>query len=563
MRTIDNETAVISYPYNHFIEKLGLKPLMQGDGGGKTLDSAQGMASAIQAGETSEVMEGGRNVALTSLGGALRRRGVTPDLIRSCLLAHNLLACKPPLPAAEVERIAESVSRYDPQPPAEIASTLTDSGNADRLERDWQQQARYVPEWGKWILWDGSRWIMDTSGQIMELAKETARRILEEGVGIADQETRKAVTNHSVRSLDLRRLKAMVELAKTLPNMITLSNKLNADRMLLCVRNGVINLRTGELRAATPDDLITSQVPVEFDPNAKCPTFEAFLSKIMGHNKNLVNYIQRVIGYCLTGETTEQCLFFLYGKGSNGKSTLLNVIKALLGDDYCKQTPSETLMASRNSKSANNDVARLQGVRVVLSNEVEEGSRLSESLIKQLTGGDPISARYLYAEFFEFVPEFKLMIAGNHQPVIRGDDTGIWRRLQMIPFTTTIMPEERDPELPRKLQAELPGILNFAIQGCLVWQANGLQTPTEVTDAVNEYRTDMDLLGQWINERCEVADNKKVLASFAYQDYKNWAMQNGFQLMSSNTFGRRLGERHAKMHTRDGNVYQGLALKVV
>jgi len=230
----------------------------------------------------------------------------------------------------------------------------------------------------------------------------------------------------------------------------------------------------------------------------------------------------------------------------------------MLGEDYCKQTTSESLMVQHQGRSSTNDLARLQGARAVLSNEVEVGSRLSESLIKQMTGGDPISARFLYAEFFEFVPQFKVMIAGNHQPVIRGDDTGIWRRLHLVPFTVTIPAEKRDPKLPDKLRKELPGILNFAVQGCRRWQKKGLQAPDKIAEAVAEYRSDMDILGQWIAENCEVRADLQIMASFAYLNYKEWAKANGFQELSSNSFGRRLKERHARIKTRDGTFYQGL-----
>jgi putative DNA primase/helicase len=198
---------------------------------------------------------------------------------------------------------------------------------------------------------------------------------------------------------------------------------------------------------------------------------------------------------------------------------------------------------------------------VSISNEVEEGSRMSESLIKQMTGSDVISARFLFKEFFDFLPQFKIFIAGNHQPVIRGTDDGIWRRLHLVPFTVTIPPEERDKSLPEKLRAELPGILNWAIRGCLEWQKVGIRRPRKIVEAVAEYKKEMDILGQWIDERCAPAVNAKVQASAAYDDYRNWAIRSGYQVLSINAFGRRLKERYRKEHTRDGTFYIGLQLK--
>lgn len=507
------------------------------------------------------VVEGGRNKAITSLAGSLRRRNVDADLILSMLLSQNQLVCKPPLPPEEVERIATSVGKYQPQVGAEVASTLNDADNAERLERDWKDQVRYVPESNNWLLWNGTRWARDDSGVMMEFAKKTARRIYEEGVGIDDEKLAIAIAKHSAKSLQAERLKAMINLAKSIPSLVVHASDLDKDPMLLGVINGVLDLRTGKLRSAKPEDLMTKQAPVAFDPEAECPKFEAFVREIMHGDKDLIAYLRRVTGYCLTGLTDEQCLFFFYGGGANGKSTFLTVLEDLLGNDYCKQMPSETLMMKKNGSGSTNDIARLAGIRSVLSNEVEEGSRLSESLIKQMTGGDQIAARFLYAEFFDFRPQFKIIIAGNHQPVIRGDDTGIWRRLHLVPFTVTIPPEKRNPKLAEELRSELPGILNWALKGCREWQKHRLSPPKAVTAAVAEYRSDMDVLGQWIDEKCELGADKEIGASFAYQDYREWAKFNGFSEMSSNAFGRRLKERFVRKSKNKGKWYIGLALK--
>ncbi len=554
METIESGTVEASYSYEEFIAKLGLK-VRKGHGSKRTevLEPEQSGTTKLQT-----TSEGGRNTALTSLAGTLRRRGMPADLMRSVLLTQNQLVCKPPLPEDEVERIASSVGRYEPQPSADIATTLTDTGNAERFEQNWKDCLRYVPKWKRWLLWDGTRWVKDDSSHVVELAKETARRIYEEGVGLPDENVRISIAKHSARSLQAERLKAMINLATSIPSLVAQESQLDADPMLLGVVNGVLDLRTGELQPAKPEDLITKQSPVQFDPAAKCPRFEAFVQEIMNENEELIAYLRRVMGYCLTGLTEEQCLFFFYGSGANGKSTFLNVMKDVLGDDYCKQTPSETLMVKKNGRNSTNDIARLVGVRSVLSNEVEEGSRLSESFIKEMTGGDQISARFLYAEYFEFRPEFKIIIAGNHQPVIRGDDTGIWRRLHMVPFTVTIPAERRDPKLAETLRAELPGILNWALAGCLEWQRQRLNQPKLVTDAVAEYRSDMDVLGQWIEDRCELGDDRTAGATDAYQSYKFWAESNGFSQMSNNAFGRKLKERFIRKATSTGKVYLGL-----
>jgi putative DNA primase/helicase len=232
----------------------------------------------------------------------------------------------------------------------------------------------------------------------------------------------------------------------------------------------------------------------------------------------------------------------------------------LLGSGYSVQTPSETLMAKRfNSGSGpSGDLARLHNLRLTTANEVEEGSLLSEALIKQLTGGDPITARYLYENHFDFIPKVKLFIAGNHKPIIKGDDYAIWRRIHLIPFEVQIPEAQRDPNLPEKLRQELPGILNWAIQGCLAWQKSGLNVPPKIRDAVKEYRDEMDIMAQWIDERCEFDPNAEWPAAAAYRCYKTWAEQSGFKPMNSTAFGRKFGERFQSKRTNNGKVYLGI-----
>jgi len=504
------------------------------------------------------VAAGSRNTVLASVAGSLRRLGLDQDQVAQVLDRTNQVMTSDPLDDAEVEGIAKSIARYEPGNPQAILFSLTDTGNADRFTTKWHQNIRYVPEWRRWLIWDGTRWVVDGAQQIVELAKTSAREILIEAGSVADHDAQLALTKHAISSQKLERLRAMIKLAESVPELVVRAKDLDKDPMLLNVRNGTLDLRTGQLRPADQKDYITRQSPLAFDPDAKCPTFREFLSSITAGDQELVDYIQRVMGYCLTGETSEQCLFFFYGAGANGKSTLLNVIKELLGPEYSKQTPAESLMVKTKGGGASNDIARLEGARVTLSNEVEEGSRLAESMVKQLTGSDPITSRFLYAEFFEYIPQFKLIIAGNHRPVIRGADDGIWRRLQLVPFLVTFSGAKKDPKLAGKLRAELPGILNFALEGCLKWQSGGLQPPPAILDAVSEYKSEMDLLGQWVAENCVVGPEHKAQASMAYADYRSWATANGYQPLSANSFGRRLGEKYTRKKTSQSAYYLGL-----
>ena len=239
----------------------------------------------------------------------------------------------------------------------------------------------------------------------------------------------------------------------------------------------------------------------------------------------------------------------------------MNTVYEFMFFFFCKQTPTETLMVQKHGRSASNDLARLKGVRVTISTEVEDGSRMSEALIKQMTGSDTVAARFLYAEHFEFTPQFKIWLAGNHHPVVRGTDDGIWRRLQLVPFTVTIPVAEQDKNLPEQLRKELPGILAFAVRGCLEWQKEGIQVPQEVLDAVREYKTDMDILGQWVKEKCIAEKDARVQSTPAYENYKQWAIANGHHALSQNAFGRRLKGRFPKEESRAAAFYLGLRLR--
>lgn len=507
------------------------------------------------------IPEFGRNTALTSLAGSMRRVDMPEQAIDAALQEINQQRCQPPLDRQEVSGIAKSVAGYAPANPGNILETLTDTGNADRFARRWQDQVRYVPEWKKWLVWDGCCWVKDDVNKITELAKTVARDIYLEGINLPDPSVREAIAKHAGRSQQEPKLLAMIALAESIPFLVARAGQLDQQHDLLCVANGVVNLTTGALHPAQQSDLLTQSTQVTFDPKAKCPVFLAFLKQIMGGQVDLVNYVQRVVGYTLTGNTDEQCLFFFYGRGANGKSTLLNVLSEMLGANFAKQTPAETLMAKFGGRSATNDLARLQGARAVIANEVESGAHLAESMIKQITGGDPIPARYLYAEYFEFKPAFKLFIAGNHKPVIRGDDDGIWRRIHLVPFVVTIPEAERDHELAAKLRAELPGILNWAIKGCLNWQESGLSVPALITDAVKEYRNDMDIMGQWLCEAAQLSPTATWPAAEAYADYRIWLINNGFKPMTNAAFGRKLSDRFDKKRTSTGFVYHGLKRK--
>jgi len=439
---------------------------------------------------------------------------------------------------------------------------LTDLGNGQRLVARHGDDLRYCYPWGKWLIYDGQRWAKDLTGEIERRAKETVRNIYAEAATIKDKDSRAAMADHAKRSESDSKRQAMINSARSEPGIPLLPDDLDRDPWLLNVLNGTIDLRTGQLRPHCRDDFITKLAPVHFDPKARCPLWWKFLGRILP--PEIVEFVQKAVGYALTGITREQCLFFLYGLGANGKSTFIKVIQAFLGD-YATQTTSETFMVKRQGGQISNDVADLRGARFVAAVEVESGRRMAEVLIKQMTGGDKIKARFLYSEYFEFDPEFKIFLAANHKPVIRGTDDAIWRRIPLVPFTIQIPIDERDLRLAEKLKAELPGILNWAIEGCLKWQDNGLALPQAVQEATQTYRQEMDNLAGFLAECCIIARGASAKAKDLYQAYTAWAEENGEkQPLNQRDFGMNLTERgfEGKRGTGGKAVRYGIGLKI-
>jgi putative DNA primase/helicase len=433
------------------------------------------------------------------------------------------------------------------RPPA-----FSDEALALRFAERHRNELRYVAAWSRWLFWDGARWIFDdTLG-----AFDRARRICRE----AASECNKPKLASAIASA--KTVAAIERLAKADRRHAATADQWDADAWILNTPSGVIDLHTGKLRAQKPDDYVTKITGVAPDASCPIPTWSAFLARVLGGNTELIDFMQRLAGYSLTGSTCEHALAFLYGTGANGKSTFLNAITGCAGD-YHRTAPIETFTAS-NSDRHPTDLAGLRGARLVTAIETEEGRRWAESKIKALTGGDRIAARFMRQDFFEYTPQFKLIIAGNHKPGLRSVDEAIRRRFHLVPFTVTIPPEERDHGLDTWLHYEWPGILAWMIEGCLAWQQTGLAPPKAVTDATAAYLEQQDAIAAWIDDQCERNPSAWERSATLFANWKAYAERSGEPAGDIKRFRDRLetrGIEHKREPGTDRTGYQGIKLR--
>ena len=523
--------------------------LMELARGGKRIKSAPPPSNGA-------IAEGGRNSAMCSLAGSLRAKGLSEEAIRAALLAENKERCNPPLDDAEIEGIARSVARYAAGSP----HAETELGNSRRLVDAMDGAARYEPASRDWFCWDGRHWARDDEGQIIRQAKRVVDELLSTAKLLNDPDTSKRRMAFAFKSQSAARISGMIELARTEPGVPIKFDAFDRQPHLLNVANGMVDLRTGELLPHDRNALATHVIDLDYDPAAACPVFERFVADVLAHDAELIEYVRRAVGYAATGETREQCFFLLHGEGANGKSTFLNAVRNVLST-YAKHTPTETLIAK--SGGASNDLARLAGTRFVTASEANADQRLAEALLKQVTGDEPIVARYLFKEFITFLPSFKLFLATNQLPQVNGNDPAIWRRIRTIPFTRVFTPEEQDRQLADKLAVERAGILAWIVRGAVSWYKDGLPTPAAVRAANADYRSEMDSVGQFIDERCEMAVDAVVSASTLYSSYRHHSNDNSRSPVSPTMFGRTLSTRGFPAEKRGGTKYRvGLKLRV-
>lgn len=460
-------------------------------------------------------------------------------------------ASSPPakaLPPQPPKRLADGspfpeVPSGMPEPPPDN-ERATDVGNGLRLVRMYGDNIRHVHGWG-WLVWDGKRWQRDQTAKIEELSKRSVAEMFREVSVIPGGPQREEWYKHAVKSEKAERVRAAVAMAQSERRVVANVGDFDRDPFTINVLNGTLDLKSGRLRPHARTDNITHLAPVQFDENAVCPLWERFLEQIYSGNRDLVRFVQRAIGYTLTGMTTEQCFFILHGHGSNGKSTLLRAMSALFGNGYSTNANFATFLASSNpgQYGPRPDLARLAGARFVMSTEPDEGARFSESVIKSITGGDPITAALKYENDFEFIPVLKLWLSVNHKPKVGDTSHAMWRRIRLIPHEVIIADAQQDKRLDAKLALELPGILNWAIRGALEWLTFGLEPPTAVIGATAAYREEQDVLGQFIEERCRKIAGQRAKAGDLYAAYAAWSKARGEWAMGANRFGRLMTEK--------------------
>ncbi|WP_338834089.1 phage/plasmid primase, P4 family [Bradyrhizobium septentrionale] len=423
----------------------------------------------------------------------------------------------------------------------------TDTDNAQRLASRFANQIIYTKGRG-WLVYKQGRWLPGAGPECIEFAKITARLIADETQHLATDLAKAARAQFAKASLSKGGLDRMLDLSKGLVAVDDV--QLDADPWLFNTRNGTIDLRTGYIENHDPSDLLTQISPVAADRSAKCPLFKAFLKRITDNDKRLMRYIRKAVGYSLTGQTKEQVFFFCYGRsGSNGKSTLINLIRDMFGDYGC-HTPTETLMTKQYDNAISNDQARLAGVRMVTAVEANFNRHLDEAKIKAMTGGEKITARFMRQEFFEFAPQFKLWLVANDRPRVRGTDTALWRRIRVIPFNVEIPLAEQNKELSAKLSNEWPGILAWAVRGCIDWQKEGLNPPAAIRQAGEEWTKAADHLNQFVSEMLVEEPDNNVAAQSMYDHYSQWCSRNGEATLSMIKFKEALITVHNIGHKR-------------
>lgn len=443
---------------------------------------------------------------------------------------------------------------------SQVNYELNDTGNAQRLVDRYGSVIRYNFENKNWKIWNGRYWQNDITKQIKNYAEVIINEMKIQAFQSEDENDRRSQLKNVQRAFSSSGKEAFLKEAQHLEGIPSVNGDFDRHDYLFNAKNGIIDLKTGKILEHKKDLQLSMFVNIDYLTTKQPTRWLQFLNEIFLGDQELIRYIQKSIGYTLTGSIKEQSLFILYGDGSNGKTVFLDIMSKILGD-YAVNAQVETILERRGGSNYTSDLARLKGARFVTTGENNEGSKLNEGLIKQLTGGEQITARFLYGTEFEFYPNFKLWIATNHKPIVRGTDTGIWRRIKAIPFRYKVDEKSRDKDLIQKLESELPYILSWAVEGCLAWQEEGLELPKVIKESIQEYKNEMDIISTFLLEECEYVAEWETNANNIYTEYEKWAKQSNEHLMSKTKFGRELTKRFIKEKRSYGMVYKGIRLK--
>lgn len=443
--------------------------------------------------------------------------------------------------------------------------TYDDTGNAERYLDVFGSLSKYSYVNRCWYFYNGKNWEQDNIGAVRKWVDQTIDIFKKEPVtvpkGTSEKEKEKYIVakeRHLKRSRNNSGKEAMMREIKH--NVAVLPEEFDSDDMLFNTQNGYLDLSNGILHEHDISKMFSRISNAEYTDKTDCPRWELFLEQIFDGNKELIHYIQKAVGYSLTASIREQVMFIIFGNGRNGKSVFLDIITEIMGN-YAKSMQADSLMVKKGGSNGHNeDIARLNGARLVTSSEPNEGVRMDEGLIKQLTGGDMVSASFKGGHVFDYKPKYKLWLATNHKPIIRGNDDGIWRRLPLIPFTVQIPKNKVDKSLKEKLMRELPGIFNWAVEGCLMWQREGLNPPLDIQKATMEYRQEMDVIAGFIDECCIVGPGYSIGATDLFKSYDKWAREMNEHPFSQTQFGKKMNDRFEK--EKKGKVkYLGITLK--
>lgn len=422
------------------------------------------------------------------------------------------------------DRIRQALHNAIPANDGQTTYNLTDLGNAERFAEKYRDKVRWCGIWNTWMVFDGKAWEPDRTGYVDYLAKVVVRGIYNEAAAEPDDAKRKQLVKHAAASESNRSVRAMLDRAKS--ELPVIPAEFNKHLYLINCNNGTLDLRIGELRDHSPHDMLTRCLKADYDPLAVCPLWEDFIQGIFDQDAALIQFMKEALGMSLCGDTSEQCLFICHGSGSNGKTTMLETVRIIM-EDYGLAANIETF-SMRKHQGIGNDVAELYGARLVTASENTLGSRLNEAFIKKATGKEPLRARRLHENEFQFMPEFSIWFAVNHKPVVKDTSKGMWRRVHFIPFSVTIEGDKIDKHLGEKLLSESEGILAWLVQGHIDWHTRGhLEAPKVVEDATKAYKTEMDTIARFLAQECVFDNHAKIPCAQLKKLYETWCDLKG------------------------------------